>query len=66
MGEIKEHNESLEGSPRRIKGAAWLNSKKKSVTKVTMAFQGMETKDKSAFLGQNNPFAKLESLARDR
>lgn len=66
MSEIKEHNESLEGSPRRVKGAAWLKSKRKSVAKVTMAFQGMEMKDKSAFLGQNNPFAKLDALARDR
>lgn len=51
MSEIKEHNESLEGSPRRDKGAAWLKTKRQSVAKVTMAFQGMETKDKSAFLG---------------
>ena len=26
----------------------------------------MDNNDKSAFLGQNNPFAKLESLAKDR
>jgi len=66
MGEIKEHNESLEGSPRRERGYAGDAAKHKRVAKVTMAFLGLETKDKSAFLGQNNHYAKLEALARDR
>ena len=38
MGEIKEHNESLEGSPRRERGNAGAAAKLKRVAKVTMAF----------------------------
>jgi hypothetical protein len=38
MGEIKEHNESLEGSPRRERGNVADAAKLKRVAKVTMAF----------------------------
>jgi hypothetical protein len=34
------------------------------VAKVNMAFQGLEFSERSGFLGQNNPYGKMEELAR--